>query len=350
MQYVLERGMRLLPESSWKPVLQRSIDAFYERQMREGIEACIALLQETALPDDVRDLTYRNQTFYAAPLADMTPSLVAQAITAPVPAGWAGRDPSPVVTGGRLLVLVRAAPGEADPDAVSGAAQVPDPTAFLVLRDEDRGGPRLCDARPFVDGGDLRVAVIVREPDQRSRDRAGFVSLAPNGISDPQLMGPRFGNFRQGWSPFPGPEGTLFVANWEPTEVFRFRETFERVVLRMAPHIAERFEVGSQGVAVAGGYLFLVNETTAFDDHELILARFVRLDEGFQIDAISPHFWVAERGRDRMCGLALSGERLVIGLTSGDQALLAMVPLDEVLRLMIPVSAPGKDGSASRLR
>jgi hypothetical protein len=350
MNYVVERGMRLLPESSWRPVLQRSIDAFYDGQMREGIEACIALLQEPGIPDDVRDLTYRNQTFYASPLLDIAPSTVSESVSAPVPGGWGARDPSPVVIGNRLLVLVRAIP--LGGDAVTAAETIAASTAispeFVVLRDEDRGGPRLCDVRPFVDGEELRIAVIVRDHDGRSRDRAGFASLTPGGINDPQLMGPRYGNFHQGWLPLCGVDGMLFVANCEPTEIFRFEGRFVRVALRMAPHLAERFVAGSQGVAIDGGHLLLVNETIAFDDNELVFARFVRLDEGFQIDAVSPQFWIAQRGRDRMCGLARQDERLVIGFTSGDRATLATVRLDEVLAQLIPVTAPGKSRKEPR--
>jgi hypothetical protein len=174
---------------------------------------------------------------------------------------------------------------------------------------------------------------------------AAVVALDEERWHGVRTLGPRAGNFARGWTPVTTAEGPRFISWWEPTEAWRQHDAgdgFERVTLRMAPHLAERFVAGSQGVAIDGGHLLLVNETIAFDDHELTFARFVRLDEGFQIDAVSPQFWIAERGWDRMCGLARQGERLVIGFTSGGQAQLATVALDAVLAQLIPVKAPGR--------
>ena len=36
MEYVIERGMRILPEISWRPVLQTSVDAFYAAALKAG--------------------------------------------------------------------------------------------------------------------------------------------------------------------------------------------------------------------------------------------------------------------------------------------------------------------------
>ena len=108
--------------------------------------------------------------------------------------------------------------------------------------------------------------------------------------------------------------------------------------------MAERFEGGSSGVVVPGGYLFLVNERVAFDEAPpLVFSRVVLLDEGFQIDAISPQFFVADRGRDEAAGLTRQRDRLVAGFTSGeDQPLLVTLDVESVLAMLIPVAAPGR--------
>src|SRR4051812_40371144 len=100
--------MRILPESSWRPVLQRSIDAFYEGRNSEGIEACITLLQATGVLDDVRELTYRNQTFYAQSLPELVAGARWSALEAP---GWEGSavlEASPFLNGSRVAMLLRA--------------------------------------------------------------------------------------------------------------------------------------------------------------------------------------------------------------------------------------------------
>ena len=136
-------------------------------------------------------------------------------------------------------------------------------------------------------------------------------------LGEMRLLEPRADDFRHGWSPVVTESGACFVGWWEPTEVFRFNgETgdFGRVALRMAPHSAERFHGGSQGVAVPGGYLFLVNETiTRKNGAQATHVRFVRVDEEFRITGISPQFFVTDRGWDTATGLARQGERVIAG-------------------------------------
>jgi hypothetical protein len=253
-----------------------------------------------------------------------------------------------------------------------------------------------------------------------------------------RLCGPRYGNFRGGWSPLVVVDRALFVASWEPTEVFELDEEmgeFRRVALRIAPHIAERFQGGSQGVPVPGGYLFLVNESVTlgmkteqtpgaghqaiasileatygsgevrvdvtaqlqdrvlsgrlllpvsnalfgdpcpnkiktlrltyelFDDsqqyqheveehqilslgvpnNEVVYARFVRIDEEFQITHISPQFFVMDRGKDVASGLARQGDQLIAGFTSAaHELLLVTMAVDAVLATLIPMDRPGR--------
>lgn len=345
----VNRGMRILPETSWRPVLQRSIDAFYESALDEGIAACLTLLNEPALPAHIRDLTYRNQVFYARPLADLVPGARWQALEALPGDTGALRDPSPLIAGERLIVVMR------DEASVSASAPL-----TLALADADlpamevvtfpaqsRAGFTFCEARPFAWQGEMYVAAIRREGEDERTAQAVALMLRDGEWVEVAALGPRAGHFRQGWSPVVTPDGPRFVSWWEPTEVFQFdaaATAMEREALRLAPHLAERFRGGSPGIAVPGGYLWLVNETVATEDGpDETLSRFVRTDAAFQIAAVSPQFFLTSRGHDVATGLARHGEQLIAGFTSaGSGPVVATMDIEPILAVLIPVAAPGR--------
>src|SRR5215213_994138 len=133
MRSYVERGMRILPESSWRPVLQRSIDAFYEGHKSEGIEACISLLQEPALPDNIRDLTYRNQTFYAQPLVEVVEGAQWEAPNLPVPEGSIVHGLSPVFVDDHPMALLRFSPGQPEHASTHALYTLNDDLGFTEL-------------------------------------------------------------------------------------------------------------------------------------------------------------------------------------------------------------------------
>jgi hypothetical protein len=350
MEYLVE------PEIRWLPVMRRSIGAFHEGKILEGAEACRALLNAPDVPAHIRELTSMIQLWYAQPLPDLAPDATWQPLAPPALEGWTTRDPTPVTSGDALTVLMRATPDEvADErrDLSGPLRERVDGIEFVILAETTEDGLRLSEMRPYLEHGALRLAVIARGPGDGEPARAGVLTMSESGASEPRLIGPRAGDFGQGWAPVMTEDGARFISWWQPTEVFRIstpgsRLDFERVALRMAPQIAERFRGGSPGVSVPGGYLFLVNEVaTLSEDTDAALARFVRIDEGFQITDISPQFFVAARGKDLATGLARQGDRLVAGFTSGAGAmLLATMGLEHVLRALIPVKAPGPRVSA----
>jgi hypothetical protein len=431
----------------WEPVMQRSLAALDEGNLVEGAEACRLLLNAVGLPDTIRDVTYRNQTFYAQTLCALIPDAVWEPLLLPLLVDRVLRDPSPIVTGDHLMVLVHAVSGLPNAPLVEppAARRNFDGIAIMALLDEAHEGRQLTAARPFVHRGVLRASVLASKGDEHGQTLAGAMTLAGGVVSQLRLFGPRYGNFRHGWAPLVVDDQAHFIAWWEPTEVFALDEDsgeFKRVALRMAPRIAERFQSGSQGVPVPDGYLFLVNESAImatttehtakaghqgiarileatygrgadrvdvtarlqdcvrngqllltvsnnlfgdpcpdriktlrftyelFDDsqqhqhavweHQIVslpapgdegmLARFMRVDEEFQITDISPQFFVKDRGKDVASGLARQGDRLIAGFTSADhELLLATMPIDAVMATLIQVDAPGRPAAARRV-
>jgi hypothetical protein len=116
--------------------------------------------------------------------------------------------------------------------------------------------------------------------------------------------------------------------------------------------IATDFRGGSQAIAVAGGFLFLIHEVVLLeDDRRFYLHRFVFMEEtdgGFAIARVSPPFVFRDRGVEFAAGLAQRGELLVASFGVEDrEAYLATVRLDDVLTLLHPITDDGCDDDAA---
>jgi glycosyltransferase involved in cell wall biosynthesis len=338
--------------AAWQPLVQAASAALDDGRLAEGRAACLALLGDVGLPEDVRDLVYAIQAELAQPLADFAPSATRHELVWPTPDGAARRDPSPVLIDERLLVFGRSRRATADAGQ-TGRNDVllrldgDDTIADIVsLVDETGLAHRFDDVRPFLLDGLLHAAVLLDDPGVDGGVQAGIVAIDHGAFRNPRWLGPRAGAFLQGWAPISASVESRFLAWWEPTEVLRLdRETgvFQRESLRRASHVAERFWSGSQGVSVPGGSLLLVNETAGLDGiEETVTTRFVLLDTGFRLAGISPPFFVADRGNDVATGLARRGDRLVAGFTSGEaSAVLVSVALVEALAMIMPIGTPG---------
>jgi hypothetical protein len=219
-------------------------------------------------------------------------------------------------------------------------------TETLTLRDDTGMAARFDDVRPFLLGGQFHAALLIYDPDADDWTRAGIAEIGDGAYRNLRCFGPRAGMFQQGWAPLLTDAGPRLLAGWEPTEVLRFDSEsgdFMRERLRLVSRVAERFWSASPGVPIPGGYLLLVNETIAQEDQEeSTFSRFALLDAGYQLTAISPQFFLNERGQDAASGLARQGDRLIAGFTTADGAMLATIDLDAVFATLTPVLAPGR--------
>jgi hypothetical protein len=215
------------------------------------------------------------------------------------------------------------------------------------LGDETGLARRFDDVRLFEAGDELHASVLIQDSDSDTWTRAGVVRIADGVYGELRLLQPQVGYSRQGLAPIETEDGMRVLAWWEPTEVLHYelgRRTFAQESLRLASHVAERFWSGSQGVRVPGGFLFLVNESVAREDRTtMTLSRFALIDDRFQLTAISPQCFLADRGRDMASGLARQGDRLIAGFTSASHgAVLATMGLAAVMDSLIPAPAPGR--------
>ncbi len=157
--------------------------------------------------------------------------------------------------------------------------------------------------------------------------------------------------------PLPGPDPSRHEKNWMPFvhegELHFLYSCSPTLVLRCEPQsgamtpacesqasAAAGFRGGSQGVRVADGYLFVIHETV-HEEHALrYLHRFVLLDEGLRLAALTPRFTFTADRVEFCAGMAARGAELVLSFGVSDAAAgLAVLELEDVLGLLAPASA-----------
>jgi hypothetical protein len=348
-QYDTKWGMRLVAERSWRPLLQLAADGGEGEWSELGAAACYRLIGAYWLPAGVREEAYRHLARYAAPLATLWPGAACRRVALPTGAP-ARAGPGLAVRDDRLLATVLTAGGDDEPAwRLLGLGDDLALHTATPLRDATRDDPS--PPVPFErvqsiwHEGALRAVVTATDRNPRGVAQTGLVEIEDGAMRGYRLLSdPALGRDERGWAPFVADGGLHVVSAWEPTEVRRVDvatgET-HRVAQHLAPRLAERFAGASAGVAIPAGWLFLVNEATpaAAEMPEQLFARFVLLDAAYSIAAVSPHFWVAARGRDEAGGLARQGDRLHAGFRAEGGVVLVTLDLAAVVASLIPIAS-----------
>lgn len=106
---------------------------------------------------------------------------------------------------------------------------------------------------------------------------------------------------------------------------------------RDAPQLAGTFRVGSQGLAVEEGHLFVVHEVDGDSQQALAHHRFVLLDRDLRLAACSPRFKFTSAPWELCSGIARRNGEIVLSFGVADVAAgIAVVPAEEVLSLLDP--------------
>jgi hypothetical protein len=351
-------GMRLVAESSWKPLLDAAAALPGTGQHRDGLRACLRLIDGHWLPAGVREQAYGYLAAYAEPIT----------------ARWAGASWQRLVPGGDSTLMRSPSPATA-PDGVAVTVETAEahegstwsllgldhdllPQGIVPLHDETLApavattSSRIVQMQPIFQGGRLCALVTLCGLNPRGVVQAGLVAIQNGTLRGVRLLSdPTHGRHERQWAPFLVDDALHAVAWWEPTEILRIdTETGQthRVALRPAPRLAERFVGASAGVNVPGGWLFLVNEPAGVSGAgQETFARFVFMRTDFVVTAASPQFWVKERGGDTASGLTRLGDDLIAGFTAGGrEAILARIPWQSVLDSLLPLAAPRASAAA----
>ncbi len=191
-----------------------------------------------------------------------------------------------------------------------------------------------------VDGRLLASGTVRdRNPEERCEIACWDLTDPSGGLT--VLASPHPERHEKNWMPFVHDGALHFLYSCAPTVVVRAAttlDTVEVVAEHSGPATAVGFRGGSQGIAVDGGWLFVVHEVGVHDDRRVYVHRLVRLGHDLRIDAVSPTFCFLGQGVEFCAGLARRGDELFLSFGAGDgSAHVTRAPEAALLALLEPV-------------
>ncbi|MDA8310903.1 MAG: WlaTC/HtrL family glycosyltransferase [Actinomycetota bacterium] len=370
-RWVYEWGMRF----------ERSIAAAHVGELDEALALTDELLARDGVPREVKAALEGNRRWLRdhgadpkgacrktrhAELRDLCPRAdIAPLPTAPLRFGWAATNPSIASSEDALSAVLRAVNYELD--GSGHLVHAPDGTVrtenvLLCLGDD----LSLVDYRMLAEPGDVpryQTGVLGFEDCRLFRWHDDWWAVAtcrdlePQGICrmvllrvdgerwhlEAVLAGPDATRHEKNWMPFVVDERLHFVYTCRPFVVYRWEEEARQLrEIRRVPTDC-RFaglRGSSQGLRIDDGYLFVTHETRVVGNARPdYLHRFVTLDATLTPSGISPAFAFVHDGVEFCAGLARRGDDLLLSFGVEDRcAAVAIVPLDEVIDVIDPVS------------
>ncbi|HEU5433711.1 MAG TPA: hypothetical protein VFU81_18730 [Thermomicrobiales bacterium] len=351
-------------QPAWRPLFERSVQAFYDGALTEGREACERLLSLSDLPDHIVELTRQNLTHYAIGLPDLAPTATFHRLDIPVAPGWSRFNPSIAATPDGFRVLIRSSNywvekgriailGQSD--VVRTAYSVADLDASLAVRrvvpvvDETEPAGRFPtwardyeDCRLIAVDGEWFAVGATRERNPDAVSQAALLRFADNAFRDLRLLSDAAdGRDERNWMPAATPDGALrFIYSCGPTVALQpdAATGVVEAIRHPAPPLARWFRGGSQLLPVDDGYLCVIHEGIDFEGPaRTYLHRWVSFDAAFRIDRISPPFYFLYRGTEYCAGMARDGDHLLLSFGLDDrEAFLARLPLADALASLAP--------------
>jgi glycosyltransferase involved in cell wall biosynthesis/predicted GH43/DUF377 family glycosyl hydrolase len=359
----------------WGLLLERAIAAAGLGMLSQARADLRALLKQPQLPPEIEDYARQRLAHIGGPrslpgggegqaLSSLAPSLRIGEIKLQVTPAWPHFNPSIAADGDGFRMIVRtanysiergvlhadgvlhninylvwldhalAAVGvEPIVDRSSGLTRYPTPyQGYEDCRLVNAGGTwyasaTVCDLNPV----ELREMVLLR------LQGAEITEALPL----PALHSDRH---QKNWMPLVIDGALHFVYSCGPTVLLRCDPAsghVEKIAESRAPRFAANLRGGSQGVAVNGGFLFVVHEVDRSGSMLRYLHRFVLLDEQLALAAASRPFRFTSDRVEFCAGMARRDEDLVLSFGVSDAAAgLAVVSGEEVLGLLEPA---GKD-------
>jgi glycosyltransferase involved in cell wall biosynthesis len=201
------------------------------------------------------------------------------------------------------------------------------------------------DCRLFQIDGDWYATATVCDLNPIDRREIALLRLEGSDVVEVHgLLSPHPERHEKNWMPFVVGNELLIVYRCGPTIVLRCDPAsgeLERRAEADAPELADEFRGGSQGVAIDGGHLFVVHEVDRSGSTLRYLHRFLMLDEGLALSAVSQPFTFTSDRVEFCAGMARREAELVLSFGVSDAAAgLALLSLDEALALLEPRVEP----------
>jgi hypothetical protein len=207
----------------------------------------------------------------------------------------------------------------------------------------------LQDLRLFRQGERWLATAASREHNRKTVNQQLLLALdGPRITSFTALSAPEAGD-QKNWMPVLGAISPTMVTHCFPTTVVAFdleRGASAPVAEHVAPMVTRGFRGGSHLLPVSDGFVCLIHEVTRVRGMRVYTHRLVHFAPDFRIDAISPAFCFQLREIEFCAGFARHDGHLIISYGENDgEALLAVVPEDQLLALLEPVDAAGRVNS-----
>jgi predicted GH43/DUF377 family glycosyl hydrolase len=205
------------------------------------------------------------------------------------------------------------------------------------------------DCRLFRAAGTWYATATVCDRNPEERREVALLTLDGADIVDVAVLaGPHGERHEKNWMPLELDGAPHAVYSCAPTALLRLDPATGRTELvahHDAPAQAHQLRGGSQGVAYAGGHLFVVHEVDRSGPALSYRHRLVALGPEHSIVAISrPFTFIADRV-EFCAGMALHRDTLVLSFGVSDIAAgLAILPLTEALAMLEPVANVGTQG------
>ena len=196
------------------------------------------------------------------------------------------------------------------------------------------------DCRLFELGGRWWASATVRDRQPNGRCQIALLELDRERIERIRVLrGPDPSRHEKNWMPLVRDGELLFVYSCSPAAVLACEPATGALAPaagRVDPRLFPRLRGGSQGVAVDGGWLFVVHEVELIGERRRYMHRFVRLDDELRLDAFSAPFTFTGEPVELCAGLCRGGGgELVLSFGVGDRlAALARCPEQAVLGLL----------------
>ena len=350
-----------------------SIAGFYcwdPQRRSKGAEACLSLTIDPAAPPWVRDRARANSIFYSPTAAEMFGGCELKSLEVPCDPPFVPLNPSVWTDGERWLAIVRTvnyAITEQSYAIRDGSGKyctrnwlVPldgdfRATGAREIRDLSAGPPRFPswwdgfeDCRLFEVAGRLLASCTVLDRTPESRAEMAVLELdAAGDVSAVHVQRSVCPDVHQkNWVPLVRGGELLFVYKTDPTVLLRFDPAARqaRVFQTGRPEASlEALRGGSQAIPVPGGWLYVAHEVVHPGGRRHYLHRFVLLDEGLQVAAVSGPFTFTGAEIELCAGLARderSGRLVASFGVHDDRAFLALLDERAVLASLVRPGGP----------
>jgi len=345
-------------------LLRRSIPEGVRRSVHHNRRVCYALMGRNdwgrpvppayASPDEVRRLD------------QLVPGTRVGEIRLDVEPDWPRLNPSIAADGDGVRMIVRTTSITFDPDAdpsVWYRSLLDDGTHrslnYLVELDRHLRVERVApivdrstgvtrhstgvrgyqDCRPFKLGGRWFATAAAGDHDADFRWQVALLAFDGDAIEHVlTLPSPDPTRHEKNWIPVVRGDELHLIYTCDPTVVLRCdvdTGRLETLVERAGPPVAAGFRGSSHGVAVDGGTLAIVHETTLIDTHPRYSHRFVLFDDDYALVGVSRAFCFASPLVEFCPGLARRDGELLISFSISEQTpYLAVVDEAAVLGLL----------------